>query len=285
MGVPKISATRWAIWQVALLAGAAFSIAPAWLEAQASLPPPEEYARQHLDRSPRHGEWVKIQDNRDTIEAWVVYPERSTKAPVVIVIHEIYGLTDWIRAVADQLAAEGFLAIAPDLVSGKGPGGGGTASVDRQEVVKLVRGLAWEEVTRRLNATARYATALPAATKRFAVVGFCWGGGTAFRYAAEQPELSAAVVYYGPSPEPELAARIHCPVLGLYGGDDARVNETIPPIEEAMRKLSKRYEKEIYPGAGHGFLRQQSGREGANQRASAAAWPRTIRFLRELLEQ
>ncbi len=248
-----------------------------------NLPASEETARARLNSSPRHGEWVKVESGGDTINAWVVYPERSDPAPVVLVIHEIYGLTDWIRSVADQLAAEGYIAIAPDILTGKGPGGGGTESVDRDGAVALVRALDRGEVVVRLNATAQYANSLPAAQDTLAVIGFCWGGSTSFAYAAAQPNLSAAVVYYGSSPSAEALARIQAPVLGLYGGDDARVNKSIPAAETEMKRLGKSYQPEMYDGAGHGFLRAQEGRDGANMRASEQAWPETIEFLRKEL--
>ncbi|MCH7805401.1 MAG: dienelactone hydrolase family protein [Acidobacteria bacterium] len=248
-----------------------------------SLPASEETARARLNASPRHGEWVKVQSGGDTINAWVVYPERSDPAPVVLVIHEIYGLTDWIRSVADQLAAEGYIAIAPDILTGKGPGGGGTESVDRDGAVALVRALDRTEVVSRLNATAQYANSLPAAQDTLAVIGFCWGGSTSFAYAAAQPNLSAAVVYYGTSPSAETLARIQAPVLALYGGDDARVNKSIPDAQTEMKRLGKSYQPEIYDGAGHGFLRAQEARDGANMRASERAWPETIEFLKREL--
>lgn len=248
------------------------------------LPPNEEGAIAHLDASPRHGEWVDFDaGNGDMVRAWVVYPERSGPAPVVVVIHEIYALTDWIRGVADQLAAEGFLAIAPDLISGKGPGGGGSESVDRQGAVALIRALDPQEVTRRLKATAAYATALPSSTSEVGVVGYCWGGSTSFRMATEWPDLGAAVVYYGGSPAVQALSAVRTPVLGHYGGDDARVNATIPDAKAEMDRMGKFYEPNIYEGAGHGFLRQQDGREGANMAATEAAWPRTIAFFREHL--
>ena len=248
------------------------------------IPPGEEQAKTALERSPRHGEYVdlKIEGSDQPLLTWVVYPERKDKAPVVIVIHEIYGLTDWIRAVADQLAAEGFIAVAPDLISGKGPGGGGTASVQgRDDVVKLIRGLADKEVNMKLNAVRSYAIKLPAANGNSAVAGFCWGGGKSFSYAATQPELNASVVYYGTSPEEKELGSIKAPVLGLYGGDDARVNATVEPAAREMKKLGKVYEVEIYEGAGHGFLRQQEGRDGANMRASQQAWTRMLGFLKK----
>ncbi|MDA2935529.1 dienelactone hydrolase family protein, partial [Acidobacteria bacterium AH-259-D05] len=250
---------------------------------QQNLPASDQEARNRLNTSPRHGEWVKVESGGETINAWVVFPERSDRAPVVLVIHEIYGLTDWIRAVADQLAEEGFIAIAPDLLTGKGPNGGGTESVDRDGAVALVRSLEWNEVVSRLNDTSRHATSLPAAQNNFAVVGFCWGGRTSFAYAGERQDLTAAVVYYGSTPSPEVMVRIQAPVLALYGGDDARVNKTIPSAQTEMKRLDKSYQSEIYDGAGHGFLRAQEDRNGANLRASQQAWPETISFLKREL--
>ncbi|HUG54809.1 MAG TPA: dienelactone hydrolase family protein [Vicinamibacteria bacterium] len=251
-----------------------------------SLPPSEEAAKAALEKSPRHGEYVDVKGPGGTpIRTWVVYPERKDKAGVVIVIHEIYGLTDWIRGVADQLAREGFIAVAPDLVSGYGPGGGGTESAaGRDDVVKLVRAITPADATARLNAVRDYAVKLPAANGRSATIGFCWGGARSFAYAAAQPALDAAVVYYGTSPEAAELATVKAPVLGLYGADDSRVNATIAPAEAEMKTLGRTYEPNIYEGAGHGFLRAQSGREGANIEATRKAWPRTIAFLREHLK-
>jgi len=248
------------------------------------LPADGETANQRLDASPRHGEWVTYDaGGGDAVSAWVVYPERSDPAPVVVVIHEIYGLTDWIRAVADQAAAAGYIAIAPDLLSGKGPGGGGTASMDQQGSVAAIRGLPREEVNRRLVAAAEYAMALPSAAPRVASVGFCWGGTTSFELAVAYPELDGAVVYYGGSPATGKLATIQAPVLGLYGGNDNRVNATIPDAEAEMGRLGKRFEPVTFDGAGHGFLRQQSGQDGANMEATRQAWPRTVAFFREVL--
>jgi carboxymethylenebutenolidase len=251
-----------------------------------SLPPSEPQAKAALDKSPRHGEFVDIKmPAGPPVRAWIVYPERKDKAGVVILIHEIYGLSDWIRGVADQLAREGFIAVAPDLLSGHGPGGGGTDSAgSRDDVVKLIRALTPEEVTARLNAVRDYAIKLPAANGKSATIGFCWGGGKSFAYAAEQSGVNAAVVYYGTSPEAADLAKIKAPVLGFYGGDDARVDATIPPAEAEMKKLGKTYEPHLYDGAGHGFLRAQDDRNGANLKATRQAWPRTLSFLREHLK-
>jgi carboxymethylenebutenolidase len=252
-----------------------------------TLPPGEEQAKAALEKSPRHGEWAELPlaDGGPKLRTWIVYPERKTKAPVVIVIHEIFGLSDWIRALADQLAEDGFIAVAPDMLSGRGPKGGGTESVaSRDDVVGLVRGLTTEEVDARLDAVRAFALRIPAASGKVATIGFCWGGGRSFGYATHQPALGAAVVYYGSGPEAASLAAVKAPVLGLYGGDDARVNATIEPVAAEMKKLGRAYETEIYDGAGHGFLRAQSGREGANLKATQQAWPRTVAFLRKHLE-
>lgn len=250
-----------------------------------SWPPDANGAAAALKASPRHGEYVDIKVPGGTvpITTWVVYPERKDKAGVVVVIHEIFGLSDWIRGVADQLAKEGFIAVAPDLLSGKGPKGGGTAELGDQATA-AIRTLTPDEVTNDLNAVRDYAIKLPAANGTSATVGFCWGGSTSFAYATNQPALSAAVVYYGTSPAAADLARIKAPVLGLYGGDDARVDATVPPAQDEMKKLGKKYDVHTFEGAGHGFLRQQDGRDGANMRATEQAWPATLKFLREYLK-
>ncbi len=264
----------------------AFSLlAPAALAAN-TLPPGEEDALARLERSPRHGEYLDVAYGDSTkLRTWIVYPERKDKAGVVILIHEIFGLSDWMRGVADQLAADGFIAVAPDLLSGLGPGGGGTESVaTRDEVVKLVRGLSLEESAARLAAVRDWAVRLPAANGKWATMGFCWGGGRSFAAAASSPAPQACVVFYGVSPDSAQLLQVRSPVLGNYGGDDARVNATIEPARLALTARKQSYEPFTYDGAGHGFLRQQTGRDGANLRATQAAWPRTLAFLRKHLK-
>jgi len=249
-------------------------------------PPAEEGALAALNASPRHGEWVDVPmpGSATPIRTWAVYPERPDNAPVVIVTMEIYGLTDWIRSVADQFAAEGFIALAPDLLSGLGPDGGNIdVMANRDAAVAAVRSLPEEQAMSRIDAVFAYARTIPAATDKIGIVGYCWGGGWSFAYAVHQPDLSASVVYYGTSPT-EGYDRINAPVLGLYGGSDQRVNATIPTAQEAMGALGKSYTPVIFDGAGHGFLRAQDGQEGANMRATEQAWPRTIEFFREHLE-
>jgi carboxymethylenebutenolidase len=254
--------------------------------APAPLPPPEDSARAVLEHSPRHGEFVDVAyAGQKPIKTWVVYPERKDKAGVVLVIHEIFGLTDWIRSVADRLAADGFIAVAPDLLSGMGPGGGGTDSIPtRDDVVKAVRALTPEETAARLAAVRAWANTIPAANGRIATMGFCWGGARSFAAAAGSPPPQAAVVFYGSSPDSAQMERVEAPVQGHYGGDDARVNATIPPAEAEMKKLGKTYEVHIYEGAGHGFLRDQTARDGANLKATKEAWPLTVKLLKERLK-
>lgn len=254
--------------------------------ANPALPPDANAAAEEIKKSPRHGEYVdvKVPGGKTPITTWVVYPERKEKAGVVIVIHEIFGLTDWIRGVADQLAEDGFIAVAPDLLSGKGPNGGGTSELG-ENATKVIRALTPEEVTAALNAVREYAIKLPATNGKSATVGFCWGGSTSFAYAASQPGLNAAVVYYGGSPQdPAAYGRIKAPVLGLYGGNDARVNATIPTAQEEMKKVGGTYQAHTFEGAGHGFLRQQDGQNGANMKATEQAWPLTLTFLRQHLK-
>ncbi len=249
-----------------------------------ALPPSDVQAKAALEATSRHTEWfdVEMPSGTTKIKTFAVFPERKDKAPVVIVIHEVYGLTDWIRSVADQLAREGFIAVAPDLISGLGPGGGGTEALpSRDDVVKAIRGLTPGETTARLDAVRAWALTLPAANGRAAAIGFCWGGARSFAYATTQDRLDAAVVYYGSSPDAAALAGLKAPVLGLYGGDDARVNATIEPARAEIAKLGRTYEVEIYEGAGHGFLRAQGERNGANLKATQGAWPRTIAFLRK----
>jgi len=250
------------------------------------LPAGEEQAAEVLEKSPRHGEYVDIAlEGGGKLRTWVVYPEKSQRAGVVLVVHEIFGLSPWIRALADQIARDGYIAVVPDLISGLGPGGGGTDSTkSRDELVALIRGLTPEMARARLDAAHEWAIRQPAANGKSATMGFCWGGSRSFEYAASQSALDAAIVYYGSSPDSATLAQVKAPVLGLYGGDDARVNATIEPAKQALKKRGRSYETAIYPGAGHGFLRQQSGREGANLRAAQQAWPKTLAFLGKYLK-
>lgn len=216
----------------------------------------QDWAKKKLDASPRHREWVTITHDGRKVQAFVVYPEVSHKAPVVLVIHEIFGLSDWARSMADDIAAAGYIAVAPDLLSGMGPGGGGSSAFpDQDATVKAVFGLNPAQVTADLDATADYAKKLPAADGKLAVAGFCWGGGQSFAYATHRHDLSAAFVFYGPPPPDEAMKSITAPVYGFYAGNDARISATIPATTTAMKAAGKTYEPVTYEGAGHGFMR------------------------------
>lgn len=226
----------------------------------------QDWARQKLEKSPRHGEWVSIKHDNRTVQAFVVYPEIKTKAPVVIVIHEIFGLSDWARSVADQLAANGYIAIAPDLLSGMGPKGGGSSEFDSQSVGRAIQALPPDQITADLNAVVDYSKKIPSANGKVAVSGFCWGGGQSFRFATNNKDLAAVYSFYGPPPSDVTA--ITAPVYGFYGGNDNRIDAMIPGAVEAMKAAGKKYEPVTYEGAGHGFMR--AGEDPANDAAAAA---------------
>jgi carboxymethylenebutenolidase len=241
-------------------------------------------AAARLASSTRHGEWVKIAwepGSADSLMAWVVYPETKKKAPVVVVIHEIFGLSTWVRGVADQLAADGYIAVAPDLLS-RVRGGPSADELKSDSATKLIRGVTLPEMNKGVAAAASYGMSLPAATKKYGVVGYCWGGSASFNHAVfNNKGLAAAVVYYGTSPAKDSMPKIQAPVLGLYGGNDARVNATIGWADTTMRELKKSYTYSVFDGAGHGFLRAQD--QPANLEAAKKAWPLTVEFFRKNL--
>jgi carboxymethylenebutenolidase len=254
-----------------------------------AIPPgTDEHAARALKESSRHQEWVDIKMPDGTLlNSFVVYPERRTSSAVIIVIHDIRGMSDIARAAGDQLAQDGFIAIVPDFLSGKGPDGGGTASLGAG-VGQAIRTLTPDEVNARLNAAMAYGKALPASNGKTGVTGFCWGGGSTFGFAAAQPAIDAAVVFYGPTPgTPEtfetVLANVGAPVLGLYADNDARINNVLPQVDAAMKTLGKSYERHIYADAGHGFMGAQS-RSAANLKAAQEAWPTALAFFRKHLE-
>jgi carboxymethylenebutenolidase len=244
--------------------------------------PGAELAAAQLASSTRHGEWAVIPaGENDSVRAFVVYPERPDSAPVVVVIHEIFGLTTWVRSVADQLAADGYIAIAPDLLTGHGmpmaPDSFMTADGGIDSAMAMISRLDQDEVMRRIEAVGEWGVALPAAADKWGVVGFCWGGTTVLAFATVPDGANAVVAYYGGIEEDQAdMSRASSPTLAFYGGDDARVNSTRSYVEESFRKAGVDFEYVTYEGAGHGFLRQQSGRDGANARAAAQAWPRML---------
>jgi carboxymethylenebutenolidase len=261
-----------------LLAAAAGGLAPA----QAADPVAER-----LNNTPRHHEWVEIETPAGRkVKTFVAFPEVKDKATAVIIIHENKGLTDWERSVADRLAEAGYVALAPDLLSGAGPDGGDTSSfASRDDATQGIYGLKPEQVTADLDAVAAYAKKIEAANGKIAVIGFCWGGGKSFAYAAHNPDLAAAMVCYGTAPKDEAELKsIKTPVYGFYGGNDARITAEVPGVAAAMKKLGKTYEPVVYDGAGHGFLRggEQPGASDDDRRAFEEGWERVTRLLGDL---
>jgi carboxymethylenebutenolidase len=231
----------------------------------------QDWAQQRLMKSPRHGEWVTIKHDGRDVQTFVVYPEVKNKVPVVVVIHEIFGMTDWVQELADEVAAAGYIALAPDLLSGMAPNGGRTKDFAPNAVGEAIRDLKPDQITADLNAVADYGKALPASNGKVMVTGYCWGGSQSFRFATNRADLAAAFVFYGTppttpgsnTPDKEALARIKAPVYGFFGENDARVDAFIPPTEAAMKELGKTYEPVIYRGAGHGFMR--SGEDPNNK--------------------
>jgi carboxymethylenebutenolidase len=244
----------------------------------------QDWARTRLEASPRHHEYVPLKHGDRTVQAFVVYPEVKTKAPVVILIHEIFGLSDWAKEMADELAAQGFIVIAPDLLTGFGPNGGGSDAFPNQDAtVKAVSGLDPAVVNADLDAAADYGKKLSAANGKLAVTGFCWGGGKSFAFAAHRKDLSAAFVFYGPGPSD--VSTITAPVYGFYAGNDARIGATLPATVDAMKAAGKKYEPITYDGAGHGFMRageDPSNNVPGNKTAREQAFTRLVTLIKEM---
>jgi carboxymethylenebutenolidase len=236
----------------------------------------QDWARATLENSPRHREWVTVKHGGRSVETFVAYPESKGKTPVVLVIHEIFGMTDWVQDLADQVAAAGYIAVAPDLLSGMGPNGGRSTDFAEGKAMEAVSHLNPDQVTADLNAAADYARKLPAGNGKLFVVGFCWGGAQSFRFATNRGDLAAAFVFYGAPPEKDAIARIKAPVYGFYAGNDARITSTIPDTIAQMKAAGKTYEPATYDGAGHGFMRagEAPDAKDADKKARADAWVR-----------
>ncbi len=244
----------------------------------------QDWAKARLEASPRHREYVALKHGSRTVQALVVYPEVKGKASVVILIHEIFGLSDWAKEMADELAGQGFIVIAPDLLSGAGPNGGGSSEFTGQDAtVKAVSGLDPDGVLADLDAAADYGKKLPAANGKIAVAGFCWGGSKSFAFAAHRKDLSAAFVFYGTGPAD--VSGVTAPVYGFYGGNDARVGATIEGTTAAMKTAGKMYEPVTYDGAGHGFMRageDPGNTVPGNKTARDEGFARLVKLLNEM---
>ena len=241
----------------------------------------KDFGRDRLNTSPRHADWVDIKSGARAIKAFVVYPERKDKVPAVLVISEIFGLTDWVRSLCDELAENGVIAIAPDLH-------GGQKFEDLDAARKATSALPQEQVKADLDAISDYAlTKIPACNGTLAVCGFCWGGGVTFAYANENPKLKAAYSFYGVAADsPDKVKNIPCPVYGFYAENDERVDATIPKAQELMKSAGKTYEPVIYKGAGHGFMRMGEPSNPAvretDRKARDEAWERWKKLLKQL---
>ncbi|QNI38140.1 dienelactone hydrolase family protein [Edaphobacter albus] len=244
----------------------------------------QQWAKTKLDASPRHREYVTLKHGNRSLQAFVVYPEVSGKVPVVVLIHEIFGLSDWAKEMADELAAAGYIVVAPDLLSGSGPDGGGTdsfAGVDA--ITKAVSGLNADVVNADLDAAVDYAKKLPASNGTVVTAGFCWGGGKSFAFAAHRKDLAAAFVFYGPPPSD--FSTITAPVYGFYAGNDSRIGATLPATTEAMKAAGKKFDPVTYDGAGHGFMRageDPGNTNPANKTARDQAFERLTSLLKSL---
>lgn len=232
-----------------------------------------------LDPVTTHGEWIRIASpTGDSIRAYVAYPERKDAGPGILVIHEIFGLTSWEPTVVDKLAAAGYVAIVPDLLSSRY----GMTPADPDSGRKLTATLVPDQVTADLNAVYAWLNAQPATRHDdIATIGFCWGGGQSFRYATNNPNLKAAVVCYGPSPDSAGLARVRSPILGVYGEDDARINGSLPTAVSQLEVQGVPFPHDSYPGTGHGFLKP--GRRGSDGDEPAIAWERIMAFYEKYL--
>jgi carboxymethylenebutenolidase len=245
----------------------------------------QDWAKAKLEKSPRHQEWVKLKHGDREVNCFIVYPEVRDKATTIVLIHEIFGLTDWARDMADEFAAEGYIVIAPDLLWGSVTNGGTEELIKSGgNVGKAIQALPPAQITADLDAAMDYVTNIPAANGKVVVAGFCWGGGQSFRFATNSKNLKAAFVFYGTPPKADDMARIHCPVYGFYAGNDARVSATIPKATEQMKAAGKIYEPVVYDGAGHGFMRAGEAPDAsdANKKARDAAFQRTIELLKKI---
>ena len=243
----------------------------------------QDWAKAKLEQSERHREYVPVKHDGRTVNTLVIYPEAKDKAPVVVLIHEIFGLTDWMKLQADELAAQGYIVLVPDLVSGLGTNGGGTDALGGQDnVIKAVMALDPAQVNADLDAVADYGKGLPSANGKLFTGGFCWGGGKAFAFATHRPDLGAAFVFYGPPPTAADMAKITAPVYGFYGGNDNRIGATVPQAVTDMKAAGKVYEPVTYDGAGHGFMRagQAPDAKPADKQAFDEGFARLLKELK-----
>ncbi len=243
----------------------------------------QDWAKAKLEQSMRHREYVPVKHLGRTINTLVIYPEVKEKAPVILLIHEIFGLSDWMKLQADELAAEGYIVIAPDLVSGLGANGGGTDAMGGQDnVIKAVMALDPAQVNTDLDAAADYGKSLPSANGKLFVAGFCWGGGKTFAFATHRKDMAAGFVFYGPPPPAAQMTSITAPIYGFYGESDQRIGATIPQTITDMKAAGKFYQPVTYKDAGHGFMRtgQTPGAKEGDKKAFDDGFARLLKELK-----
>lgn len=237
-----------------------------------------------LSQSPRHQEWVDFtRDNGSVLKAFVVYPESNTSTKAVILIHENLGLNDWARTFSDELAAQGFLVIAPDLISNTVEGIHKTTDFENSDKAReAIYALQQEQVTKDLDMVYSHLINEPSSNGKVSVVGFCWGGSQSFNYATQNPNLESIMVYYGTAPKDlSTLKNIKSPVYGFYGGADNRVNATIPDTEKTMKEYGNLYSFDIYEGAGHAFMRRGAEEAyGPNTMAYEKSWKKLVALLK-----
>lgn len=242
----------------------------------------QDWAKARLDKSPRHLEWVTLKHGNREVKCFVGFPEVKTKATAVVLIHEIFGLSDWMRGMVDQMAEAGYIAIAPDFLSGTGPNGGGTESLGGPDGARAkIQGLDQKQIDADLDAAVAYVRKLDACNGKVVVGGFCWGGGKTFLYSTHNPTISAGLAFYGTAAAAADMPRIKAPIFGFYASNDARINAGLPAAIDGMKAAGKRFEPVTYEGAGHGFMRAGEDPAGSaeNKKAREEAWKRVKAIL------
>lgn len=217
---------------------------------------------------------VTFKSGAETASGLLVTPEGAGPFPAVVVIHEWWGLDDWVKEQARALAREGYVALAPDLYRGK-------VTSKQEEAHQLMMGLSPDRAVRDLKAAVGFLEARRDVKKdRIGVIGWCMGGRYALELATQEPGLAAVVAYYGAPPTEEAAiARIKAPMLGNYGAEDKGPSpEQVKAFEAAMRKAGKKVDIKIYPGAGHAFANPDNPWQGYRPEAAKDAWSRTVAF-------
>lgn len=258
-----------------LFASLCFAVAPVTAQ---------EWAKSRVQNSPRHLEWITLKQGDRELKCFIGFPERKDKAPAIVLIHEIFGHTDWVQGMVDQFAEAGYIAIAPDFLSGMAPNGGGTAEL-AGNVRNVINTIPADQLNADLDAAVAHVKAEPSCSGQVVVAGFCWGGAKTFLYAAHNPGIAAGMVFYGGAPKPEMMESIKAPIYGFYGGNDARITSAVPTVAEQMKAAGKTFEPAIYEGAGHGFMRAAENpddKNPANKQAREEAWARVKAILRKL---